>query len=389
MRVLRLIGSLDPAHGGPSVSAVSSAIASQRAGAETTFAFVAAQGTPDPPAVARLHNEGVRTERFAYCSAAGQRGVAWGVSAGLLERLRHGLRDFDIVQCHGAWQMATAAALAPGGEGRARCVLTPHESLTDHDVEGASRRSLGLVKQWLRARILTRFDRIVYSSEIEARDSVPAALAGVARSGIVLHAVFDERAAAQPVAARPGRGEALRIGFLGRLHAKKNVAILIEALAHAPGVRLRIAGDGPERERLRALAGACGVADRIEWLGFIGEAEKQEFLAEIDVLAMVSDYECFGMAIAEAMVAGVPVIVSEETGVTPLVRDAGAGLVAARKAEAVADAFNRMAADENTRLAMGARAAKAARDHLSFAAHGAAMAACYEALLADGRCPGI
>jgi glycosyltransferase involved in cell wall biosynthesis len=387
MKVLRLIGSLDPSHGGPPVSAVNSCIAAQRAGADTTIAFAAVAGTPDPPAIARLRGAGVRTARFAYCRAGGRRGVSWGVSAGLLGCLRRGLRDFDVVQCHGAWQMSAAGTLALGGAGGAKRVLVPHESLTDHDVGGASRRSLGLVKERLRERLLTRFDRIVFSSAIEARDSIPAALAGRVRSEIVPHPVFDERGeAAPPQTPAPRHGDGLRVGFLGRLHRKKNAALLIEALARAPdGVTLRIAGDGPEMAGLRAQAAALGVGGRIDWLGFVGEAAKREFLGGIDALALVSDYECFGMAIAEAMVAGVPVIVSAETGLTPLVRDAGAGLVVDRDAGAVAAAFQRLAGDEETRRTMAARAAAAARAHLSFAAHGAAMMACYEALMGDGR----
>jgi glycosyltransferase involved in cell wall biosynthesis len=116
-------------------------------------------------------------------------------------------------------------------------------------------------------------------------------------------------------------------------------------------------------------------------MGFVTEGRKPGFFRDIDALALVSDYECFGMAAAEAMVAGVPVILSEETGLTALARETGAGLIAARGADGIAAAIAALDADEDARFAMAERAAAAARAHLSFGAHGAALAACYAAML--------
>jgi glycosyltransferase involved in cell wall biosynthesis len=377
MKILRLIGSLDPSHGGPPVSAVNSAIAAQRAGADTTIAFAAHPDAPDPPAVAKLRAEGVAAERYPYCGMMGRRAEAWGVSRGLMGALRRGLNTYDIVQCHGAWQMATAAALVCGG--RAKRLLMPHESLTEHDVDGASSARLGAAKTILRRRIVKRFDCILFSSAIEQRDS----MTDPARSVVAHHAVFDERADA-PHTGRAGDGFVL--GYLGRLHPKKNVDLLIEALARCDtSVTLRIAGDGPERDRLTALAATCGVADRVTFLGFVDDARKREFLSQIDALALVSDYECFGMAAAEAMIAGLPVIVSPETGLTGIVRDEQAGLVAACTADAVAGAIGQMAAGGEARQTMADAAARAARAHLSFGAHGTALLAAYEAVLAGTR----
>ena len=94
--------------------------------------------------------------------------------------------------------------------------------------------------------------------------------------------------------------------------------------------RLVVAGNGPRRytEQLRRLALKVGIADRVTWLGFIGVDAKSDFLGSIDVLAMPSAYECFGVAAVEAMSAAVPVIVTPTVGISDAVARHGAGVVA-------------------------------------------------------------
>jgi len=383
MKVLRLIGGLDPEHGGPSVSAANGAIAAQREGVATTFACPVPRRGDGPPGLARLREEGVEAVTFPFARATGRIGEDWGISGGLLGWMRGNLGRFDIVQCHASWQMVTLTTLLMRRARGPRIVLMPHESLTDYDVAATSRPGMAWIKRWLRPRLLKGFDRIVFASPLEARDSVPASVAQAVRREIVYHPVFDERREGPPAAPRPG-GDGFAVGFLGRLHSKKNVDLLIDALARVPeSVTLRIAGDGPELGRLRALADLRRVGRRIDWLGFVDGTAKPAFFGAIDVLVMPSDYECFGMAIAEAMCAGVPVIVSEETGVTEVVRRYGCGLVVRREAAAIAKALERLADDPAARREMAGKAATAARAEFSFAAHGRAMAACYEALLAE------
>ena len=138
------------------------------------------------------------------------------------------------------------------------------------------------------------------------------------------------------------------IGFLGRLHPKKNIEQLIAALTLLPPhVCLRIAGDGDPayREQLEVLVGTAGVGRRVTWCGFPTGADKQAFLAEIDLLAMPSRYECFGMVAAEAMAAGTPALVSAETGVAETVSKTGAGVVVAPTSGAVAAAIRELVED--------------------------------------------
>jgi len=128
-----------------------------------------------------------------------------------------------------------------------------------------------------------------------------------------------------------------RFLFLSRLHPKKQLDRLLEALALLNRRRpdacweLRIAGQGePSYERqLHALAETLGLGDRCRWIGQVEGERKERELADADWLVLPSAAENFGIAVAEALAAGTPAILSPEVAVSDLVATAGAGLVCA------------------------------------------------------------
>ena len=84
-------------------------------------------------------------------------------------------------------------------------------------------------------------------------------------------------------------------------------------------------------ERLARLSRDSGVSDRVRWLGFVESVS--DLFDRSDVLVMPSEYEGFGMVAAEAMAAGLPVIVPRLSGVAELVADFEAGLLIERPSE--------------------------------------------------------
>lgn len=81
-----------------------------------------------------------------------------------------------------------------------------------------------------------------------------------------------------------------------------------EVVARVPEARLKIVGDGPGRSVIEALVEGSAARDRIELTGLVSEAELNRVLSECSALAMPSRGEGFGLAYAEAMRHGVPVI---------------------------------------------------------------------------------
>ena len=114
------------------------------------------------------------------------------------------------------------------------------------------------------------------------------------------------------VSSRPFEGKARQrfIAAVGRLVALKRFEDLIDAFSEIatdfPELQLKIVGDGPERHRLEQRAAASGVAKRIHFLG--QRAEPMKEIAGCDAFVSTSAVEGFGMAIVEALSAGIPVI---------------------------------------------------------------------------------
>lgn len=384
MKVLRLIGSLDPSHGGPPVSSLNSCIAAQRAGAETTFAFPV-DGEPSKPvaeAVNKLQAAGVDTVTFPASTALGSHGRRWGLSRPLARWIAQNRHRFDLIHCHGAWQMVSVLAARGPSSARQPILLTPHESLTNFDIAQTRNALTKPFKSWLRRYFINRFDLFVVASRLEARDSLPPALEQSHRVAIIPHAVVPATDKARPAQgdAEPG---ALHMGYLGRLHRKKNVDLLLSAMSRMDHrVSMTIAGAGPEEKQLRKLAFDLGISDRITWLGFIDESQKAEFFRAIHVLALPSDYECFGMAAAEALAAGVPVIVSKRSGIAEIVRDQGGGDIIEPTRQDIERAILSLVNQPGKLAVLAERAGNAAQAALSLSAHGDALYREYERLTA-------
>ncbi|MEJ2149169.1 MAG: glycosyltransferase family 4 protein [Chloroflexota bacterium] len=100
--------------------------------------------------------------------------------------------------------------------------------------------------------------------------------------------------------------------FVGRLAPQKNLAALIEAMAGLKGARLRLIGDGPQRNNLFRLAQEKGVP--IEILGTVPQEELPVLLAECEAFVLPSLYEGLPKSLLEAMAAGVPVVATQVQG---------------------------------------------------------------------------
>jgi L-malate glycosyltransferase len=167
------------------------------------------------------------------------------------------------------------------------------------------------------------------------------------------------------------------IGTVKALAHQYGVDTLIRAftslrsqLAHdAPDVaarlRLRIVGDGPDREALTALASDLGVRACTEFPGRVPHEQVPRELAALDIFAALSRRESFGVAIIEAGAAHLPVVVSDVGGLPEVVRAGETGIIVPRDdPDAAAKALRMLVLDRATRVRMGeAGAAHVAREY--------------------------
>ena len=118
--------------------------------------------------------------------------------------------------------------------------------------------------------------------------------------------------------------------FLGQLTPRKRVDMLIRAFAELgrPGAHLVIAGNDMGAEpAARAAAAAFGIADRTVFCGLVEGRARLELLADADVVVYPSEHEIFGLVPLEAVLAGTPVVVSNDSGCGEVIGSIGGGLV--------------------------------------------------------------
>jgi len=131
---------------------------------------------------------------------------------------------------------------------------------------------------------------------------------------------------------------------LSRLHDKKGLDVLLRALAQLPQCVAWLAGDGPLKGQLRALAGRLGVAERVRWLGW--RTDRGALLRAADVCVLPSRFEPFGTVMLEAWAAATPLVAAASQGPAALIRDGDNGLlVPVDDAAALAAAVHRLAGD--------------------------------------------
>lgn len=172
----------------------------------------------------------------------------------------------------------------------------------------------------------------------------------------VIHNGVDTQRFSPAESGSPSAGP-LVLGVVARLVAGKGLEQMLEALAirRAAPVRLKVAGEGPDREAMEERALALGVADKVEFVGFT--SDMPGFYRSIDVYVQPSLSEGMPLGLLEAMACGKPVIATDVGGTCEAARDGVDGLIVAPDdVSGLALAINELANSPEKRAAMGRNA---------------------------------
>jgi glycosyltransferase involved in cell wall biosynthesis len=150
------------------------------------------------------------------------------------------------------------------------------------------------------------------------------------------------------------------------------VATLVSCGHNLP---LTIVGDGPERSVLEQHVAKLGLSEFVRFAGNVESAAIPDYLARADIMIFPSREEGFGLAAAEALMAGVPVVACwDGGGVLDIVPETGAGRLTLPSAPAVSDAILSILQDpdrrEMARLVGESWRARLAPDHVAEVCHG-------------------
>ena len=274
-------------------------------------------------------------------------------------------RSHDLV--HVFFSLPTGALLPFAGLRGVPIVLSlrgsdvPGHLPDDRRLETAHRALLPLTR-W----IWRRADRVVTVSEslaAEARRTISDLRCTVIWNGVDLDRF---RPPLEPRWQRPGP---LRCVAVGRLVECKGLGALLRAMSIlGPGrVQLEIVGSGPCETALRALAAELGVAESVQFAGALGRDAVAEAHRRADLYTMAPRAESFGIAFAEALASGLPVVGSTVGGIPEFVEAGRNGLlVRPDDPAALAEAIRRFADSPTLRAEFGARNREKAEAELSW-----------------------
>jgi glycosyltransferase involved in cell wall biosynthesis len=234
----------------------------------------------------------------------------------------------------------------------------------------------------VRERVLERCRAVFVSSAQMAAAPELAARTDAVR--VLPYGVSPSLTSSTDLSRPPDHTTPLQVLFVGRLVYYKGLDVLLRAVARPTDrpVRLTIVGAGPLRPELESLVTTLGLEDQVELAGAVDDAQLLELYLTHDVFVMPSGSraETFGMAMCEAMAAGLPAVsTSIGTGTDWVNLDGVTGLVVPPgDPVALAEALHTLAgaADLVTRLGQAAR--ERALEEFSFEHHVDGLVAAYE-----------
>ena len=225
---------------------------------------------------------------------------------------------------------------------------------------------------------------VVNVSRAQEREGLALRLFDARASRVIPNGVDVARLGATALAREEARAElklppdATVVGAVARFDEVKRLDVLVDAVAHVPGLTLVLVGDGDESVRLRGLAAARALGPRVVFAGEVEGAAR--LLPAFDIFASASRKEGMPLAVLEAMALGLPVVASDIPSHREILGPASAGLVAGTVV-AFAEALERLGHDAGARAALAAENRTRARSEFDARAMVGALEALYGEVL--------
>jgi len=359
MKILRIIGSLDPQKGGPAAASIYQTKEMLRQGHQVAFVTLDSPKQPFLSEVPGLV--------FPLGPSIGR----YGYNPRLTKWLKTHAPEYDAVIVHGIWQFLSLATWLAARQAHFKYFIYTHGALDPWFKRAYPIKHIKKsIYWWLAGRhVLKNAKGVLFTSEEERT------LARESFWPYEVNEIVVDYGVAQPPTNKdqnkelfwqlfPNLRETKPLLFLGRLHPIKGCDLLIKAISllkdEAPELHLVMAGPDSDdwEHQLRKLAEDGGVADKITWTGMLSAELKWGAYSASDVFILPSHSESFGVALVEALANGLPALITNKVKTWHNVKQYQAGFVSDDTLEGVVSLIRQWIAlseDEKDKMRKNAR----------------------------------
>lgn len=354
MKVLHVIPAIAARYGGPSTAVTGLCRALRDAGVDVLIATTNADGDGQLPLPLgrRAEHDGLPVIAFRRWAAESLK-----FAPGLSAWVRAHVGGFDLVHIHGVLSHACIAASRAAASANVPYVIAPLGTLDPESLAAKPARKAIALRYWGEQAIL---------GAAAVLCTAPGEFAAIgrrfpgARPVLAPLGVPDDAFLARPAAGAP------LIACVTRLAPRKGLERLLDAFnaaATGPSLaawRLVIAGDGDARyvASLTERASRLAAAPRIRFAGWVDAGARRALLEQASLFALPSEHENFGLAVLEALAAGVPAVVTDAVQLSHWIAPDDAGWVTTAGGSAFEMALRAAMTNEGER----GRRAQAARN---------------------------
>jgi glycosyltransferase involved in cell wall biosynthesis len=338
MRVLHVIPSVSAVHGGPSQAIVNMEKALSSRGVNVTTVTTNDDGnnrTLQVPCFQPIATP-YATRWYFPCTTS-----FFKVSIGLGSWVHDNVAHFDVVHAHALFSFAPIAAAFYARRSRVPYVLHPLGVLSNYGMNQRrpllKRISFAVIER----NLLQHASAVHFTSSAEQAE---ADALGSNCNSVVIPLGIDVKVIKKVIPTQPS----FNLLFLSRIDRKKNLEGVLQALrlvlAKGLEVTLNIAGDGDAKYviALKLLARDLAITEHVNWLGYVEGEVKLGLLASASAFVLSSYSESFGIAVAEALAAGLPCLVSRGVALSSEIEKARAGIVTGTTSDEIAAGIERL-----------------------------------------------
>lgn len=375
MRILQIIPSISLVYGGPSqmVLGLSAALAAKNI--DVTIITTNSNGDIGQPPLDVPLNQPIKQNGYQIIYFRCSPFRRYKFSLSLLQWLNANAQQFDIAHIHALFSPVTTLAATIARGHKLPYIIRPCGVLDPADLQ--KKKQLKQIYATLLERPnLAGAAAIHFTSKQEAKISERFGLGCTAKMSVPRDLVIPLGVTAGLFPKRLRESQVPIILFMSRIEPKKGLDLLIPALESIleSGVEFQfiLAGSNPQDAdyetgiKVKIQNSILGKYTTIT--GFVSGDRKNELLTNADLFVLPSYYENFGIAVAEAMAAGVPVAISDRVHISEDIQQAEAGWVGPLEVRAIANSIKSALLNPEERQRRGLNGKEYAKKHYNWEA---------------------